>query len=542
MAEQFPGLVDSMRGLGLSASTPESIDTASNDPRATQQALVEAIRMLIQSCEATLAHAQRVQTLVESTHTPSDQGIVQLSCLRRRAAALADITDTFNNATERYIVAYITSLAVPGTLVQKMLPYFSNELREITRDVLNTTSDDDNVLRKTLEMCYGQTLHHSGTLHSDKYFVPLGEASLGWPYDPDFESEDYYRHEDRIANDDGYAKSFLMQCEREHKKEQQEREQWIGFWVQALSKCPNGPTLFYSPASPCQFADVPRYLFRAFDYQSSGRSNHSVIASAESISAIYRSRVDLLSRTAKEITQMLYSHLDKSCFGGERTDNLMSWSSSLLFVIQYAIWRCHQHQRYKRHLGPAEIKICMIDTRNLPRGQFVRDMSLLRGYCEAPEADERMRSFFNFRLKNAYYDNGEYLSQGALHHAGRSSVVSLAQLIQAGLHDLYPQFADPTTTNSWTKRVGSLRSEWSVQHTTARLDIQKAVEIARTCFKSFDTPDVALLLLSFKNRKLCVPAGKGTFLKFSREQLLSEALRKYQSVEMTAAQMRFNDT
>ncbi|KAJ5288310.1 hypothetical protein N7508_011085 [Penicillium antarcticum] len=515
MAGQFTSLVNSIGGLSLTDRTTELIGSASNFPRLTQQALVEAIRILIQSCEATLAHAERVQTLVESTHTPSDQGIVELSSLRRRVTDLAGITETFNDATERYIIAYITSLASPRTLVQKMLSHFSNELRSIARDVLNSTSDDKNVLRETLEMCYGQTLYASGTLHSDNYFIPLGEADLGWPYDPDFESEDYYEHEDRIVMDDGYAEAFRVRCERKSEKERQQREQWTEFWVQALSKCPDGPTLFYSPASYLpyyQFADVPRYLFRAFDYESSGRSDHYVVASAESISATScRSRDDLLSRTAKEITRMLYGHLTKSCFGGEATDNLVSWSSSLLFVMQYAIWRCHQ-----RHRDPAEIEICMVDTRKFPRGQFVRDMSLLRAYREAPEVEKKMRSFFNFRLENAYYDNGEYLSQGVLHHIGRSSVVSLAQLIQAGLHDLYPQFADPAAMDSWTKRVGFLRSEWSIEHTTTQLDIQKAIEMARTCFKSFDAPDVALLLLSFKNRKLRVPATKGTFLKISR--------------------------
>ena len=33
-------------------------------------------------------------------------------------------------------------------------------------------------------------------------------------------------------------------------------------------------------------------------------------------------------------------------------------------------------------------------------------------------------------------DNGEYLSQGEVHHTGRSCVFSLDQLVQAGLHDL----------------------------------------------------------------------------------------------------------
>jgi len=46
------------------------------------------------------------------------------------------------------------------------------------------------------------------------------------------------------------------------------------------------------------------------------------------------------------------------------------------------------------------------------------------------------------RLKNAHYDNGEYLSPGELHHMGWSCMLSLGQLIRAGLHNLYSEFAE----------------------------------------------------------------------------------------------------
>jgi hypothetical protein len=77
--------------------------------------------------------------------------------------------------------------------------HFDGELRSIAQDVLNSTGDDSSVLREILELCYSQSLHTSDTLHFDNYLIPLGEASLEWPYDPDFESEEYYEHEDRLA-------------------------------------------------------------------------------------------------------------------------------------------------------------------------------------------------------------------------------------------------------------------------------------------------------------------------------------------------------
>ncbi|KAJ5252714.1 hypothetical protein N7489_003124 [Penicillium chrysogenum] len=192
MAEQTTGLTNLFGGLSLTGETTELIGSASNCPRSTQQAMVEDIRTLIQSCEATLAHAQHIQTLVESTNTPSYQGIVELGSLRRRVTALAGITDTFTDATERSIIAYITSLIGPGTLVQKILSHFTNELSSITRDILNSTSDDNNVLQ---------------------------------PYDPDFESEDYYEHKDRIAIDDSYTKAFRVRYKHQSKKKRQQREE-----------------------------------------------------------------------------------------------------------------------------------------------------------------------------------------------------------------------------------------------------------------------------------------------------------------------------
>jgi hypothetical protein len=143
-------------------------------------------------------------------------------------------------------------------------------------------------------------------------------------------------------------------------------------------------------------------------------------------------------------------------------------------------------------------------------------MSQFRAYCEAPVINKKARGFFDFRMRSPDYDNGEYLSQGILHHAGRSSVASLEQLIHSELHELCPECADPNGEHSWANRVKFLRSKWSIRHTTTQLDIKTAIKIARTCFNSHDVGDVALLLLSFKSRGLRDPATEGTLLKFPR--------------------------
>lgn len=171
-----------------------------NRPNPNQITLKKSIRRLIQSTETTATHAQQVES--------SD--IAQLSSLRRRVNDLACVAETFSDATERYIVAYITSLASPTVLMENMLSHFNEELTCIVQDVLNGTSDNSNVLREILETCYYQAINTSGTLHSDNYFIPLGEARSEWPYDPDFESEAYYNHINRLDADKSYVEAFRV--------------------------------------------------------------------------------------------------------------------------------------------------------------------------------------------------------------------------------------------------------------------------------------------------------------------------------------------
>jgi hypothetical protein len=116
--------------------------------------------------------------------------------------------------------------------------------------------------------------------------------------------------------------------------------------------------------------------------------------------------------------------------------NLMSWSSSLLFVIQYAIRRSS-----KSNCSPADIKICAVDTIKFSRGQFARDVLLMYMYRDVFSSNSDMQNLV--RLGEGDYDNGKYLSQGTVVHQNRSCVTSLGNLIKAGLYELYPELDDP---------------------------------------------------------------------------------------------------
>ena len=117
-------------------------------------------------------------------------------------------------------------------------------------------------------------------------------------------------------------------------------------------------------------------------------------------------QTDILSLKPKEASKRLHAHLTKSlfedCFERHNCDNFMSWSSSLLFVIQYAILRSSF-----RGKSPEDIKICAVDTTNFSRGQFARDMWLMK-MCDDDDrtrdeawGKKRNHTYFQIRARKS---------------------------------------------------------------------------------------------------------------------------------------------
>jgi hypothetical protein len=177
----------------------------------------------------------------------------------------------------------------------------------------------------------------------------------------------------------------------------------------------------------------------------------------------------------------------------------MSWSNSLLFVIQYTIWRSNQG-----HWDPSAVQICAVDTNEFPKGQFAQDMWLVNK-CYDPswiQNDQNpLANLIQLRRRRDYY-NGEHLSQGTVNHRGRSSVFSLKDLIDAGLCELYPELDDLEGRKGWPNRVLALRSMWTIPRITTHQDIQLAIQLARSCFPRTPTLDIALVFLTFRVRRV----------------------------------------
>lgn len=471
--------------------------------------LQTSIHTILQAANAITSKAQSFKSLAIDANSSDCLSITEACSLHGGIKKLTKTTcnlqatiDSLNEVTEHSVFASLRSCGWQrGIAAGKILSHFEKRIKAIIRDVLNNASNHD-VLWKVAEECYIQATKPSGKLDVDDYFAPLDEACLGWPYDSDFESEEYYDHENRLEVDEDYAAALQEREDSRSDARRKDAQSWPGFWIAVLSNTPSGPTLFYPPAGlhtqSSHLDAVPRFLFRTFDDASSGRNDDGIIASTASIlGSRGSSRTDLLTLDRHRATKLLYDHLNKSCFAGDVSDNLMSWTSSLLFAVQYAIWRAKEHRRRL-----SDIKICAVDTRNFPEGQFVQDLWLIRTYyATAKNVRKEIQSFFDFRLEREDYYNGEYLSQGKLNHAGRSCVTSLGHLLDAGLLRLYPEFGDERGSERWTNRVLQLRQNWAAEQETTDQEIDLAFEVARNCFAELDSSEIASILLTFKNRK-----------------------------------------
>ncbi|CAG9990130.1 unnamed protein product [Clonostachys byssicola] len=473
-----------------------------------QSTLTKTILTLNQIAAAAFQQGQQVLASGSDAFIASSAAAAEISLMHRKVEELADAANDLIQAMEQSIYERVILLGGergPGT--DELLEYFDQQIMENVRNVLLSSRNEVCVLWRIAEECYHQSIRPDGRLGLEDYYYLMDGAA-----------EESDEHKNRVDVDEHYAELDLEAREARTIRERQGKtHNWLSFWVRALNSCPDGPTLFFPPAASSAgglmegppFEDIPRYLFRVFDSKSSGKTDDNIVASAMSVCGNpERSRIDILSLETHSASEMLYNHLVKGSFDGSASDNLMSWSSSLMCAIQYAIWRSHIG-----NLSPGEVRVCAIDTEKFPPGQFVRDMTLLKAFNNT-ELSEDQKQFFRFRLENPEYDNGEYLSQGVVNHGisrrvvnfgGQSCTFSLQDLVEGGLYELYPEFGDTAFGGLWETRVRDLRSSWDTEQEMTRQEIYHAFNIARNCSGSLSELDIALLLLTFKNRKLKVP-------------------------------------
>ncbi|KAH7186009.1 uncharacterized protein B0J16DRAFT_372739 [Fusarium flagelliforme] len=214
------------------------------------------------------------------------------------------------------------------------------------------------------------------------------------------------------------------------------------------------------------FAPTPTYLFRLYTPKSKGRTSANHVSSPASLNRRqgtrriqYPSWQDILQLPPEIAAPRLSAHLLWGLSGCGGCCNLMSWSSSLLLVLQYGLYR-HNHWRDRSPLS--EMFIIMIDTRGFPQRTFLRDLDALEYYFKLPKLDADLETLKRLRLpgKETYF--GEYLTQGYLEIEGHCCQVSMQQLIDTGLFKLCT-FSD---WDNWANPVLTIRRDYFLTEET----------------------------------------------------------------------------
>ncbi|KAJ5527144.1 hypothetical protein N7513_011303 [Penicillium frequentans] len=255
-----------------------------------------------------------------------------------------------------------------------------------------------------------------------------------------------------------------------------------------------------------RFSQVPQYLYRiSFHGKSDGETTKVWAKSKDAKEGNPGRETSTLDGDRAEMADMLYRHLR---WKGGSPSNLLSWTSSLLFALQYVFFRHH-----KDHVALEDITIFVIDTTKFPKGAFARDMDLISIFGEFSDELRNMESLrtrrANTRAFLCYYNYGEYLSQGALKIEGKCGSTTGQKIIEKGLFSLRAEFKESLMPRSkddlgWANRVLDLRECYTNEvGDESREDLELQVAFAfgiGSLFGSDWKPPIAASLLGLRRR------------------------------------------
>lgn len=243
------------------------------------------------------------------------------------------------------------------------------------------------------------------------------------------------------------------------------------------------------------FDRTPKYLFRLHAPETVGSSSTLNVTSPAWSCNKAEKKKDLLALKFEEAADLLDKHLNWKCSRSEC--NLMSWTSSLLFAIQYGLFR-YTNDRPKPALS--KVLLLIVNTSDFPKGTFLRDLEAIEAFKEYSRSSPGLNGMHSLRKGGKYYF-GEYLSQGRLNVDGKCSQTSIQQMIDSGLFDLSPTFKD-VPCNKWATAVVDFRTiVKKLSSNTKPSDVRKAITIAQASFGGQWVLPVAAMLLSLEPRQ-----------------------------------------
>ncbi|KAH7168435.1 hypothetical protein DER46DRAFT_623899 [Fusarium sp. MPI-SDFR-AT-0072] len=251
------------------------------------------------------------------------------------------------------------------------------------------------------------------------------------------------------------------------------------------------------------FHKTPTYLFRLYDTKSSGFTNTDYVkspaaskGSREELELDPSCGTDLLQLPPREAGIRLGYHLWKCKDREHNPCNLMSWSSSLLFLLQYGLYRNTPRSKINSELSA--ISLIMIDTRDFPDQTFLRDIDAID--CFYPYS-RHLRQLRIWRTDDLYF--GEYLSQGSLDTRGKCVQMTMQQLIDGGLFTVICPALDKPNNNwaSWARTVCNLRDGIRNSQVVDQKQIRSAIFMAKDCVGDRFLVPFALMLLGLRSQQ-----------------------------------------
>ncbi|KAK4068010.1 hypothetical protein Trihar35433_6570 [Trichoderma harzianum] len=279
--------------------------------------------------------------------------------------------------------------------------------------------------------------------------------------------------------------------------------------------------------------DTPRYLFRVFSDASEGENSSKCMKSVDAVNKTFE---DIFARDPLTVALTLNEHLrwqKKKSYG----DPFISWTTSLLNAIQYAIYK---HKKESTKLSA--ISLCIVDTTLFPNGVFMEDLDLIEKFIDKGHAYNwgnrgldnlgQLRNKQHQTYSGVYYF-GEYLSQGQTNIEGRSCTVTCDKIINSNLFAFMPQFEDELEDKSllWANTVIKLRQPFYIteQEEMKDSDFSKAMIIALKFDTAWFLPMFANLL-ALSPRMARDPTIIGRILEHFRDEVIHHLLPKVTNV------------
>ncbi|KAF4886040.1 hypothetical protein CGCF415_v006602 [Colletotrichum fructicola] len=233
-------------------------------------------------------------------------------------------------------------------------------------------------------------------------------------------------------------------------------------------------------------SSIPRFLFRLTGPLSAGETSTTSVSSRAWLNNSPTRHHDLFSTTPFSPALIAHKLEDHLLSLHAFDSNLVSWTSSLLFALHYAVHRHYTGESLQ------DLYLLVVDTTQFPEGVFIRDLEAIdafRGYSRIPPDKDGLKRLWRWRSGNAYF--GEYLSQGRLPlDPELCDRVSLQTLSEAGLRSLFPALWYRDLPATWCGAVLILRMELGSSSTGMQAgDVRRAIRLAGR----------------FTNRRFCVP-------------------------------------